>query len=268
MNEILVILFLFSQPKWVAYKETLFPGEPIIPILCYKNSDLIPQKILRIPPYFFEESFYTIFENKEYKIFRVARVGYLLIDTIVLNPSESIYLMSFPIFYGDFRLRDGSKILPFRYGKLTIYIPPHWLFPNQKLDSFSVFFKEPPKERKEFHEYIKNLYQNKNLFYQRFEKLKYFVKKYKDTLLLPYVLWNLYINHSDKKYIDEMRRRFPNHILTEDSEFRLCKDYFLWGKELEGYKLYKKLKEKYPFNYGVKDIEARFSDKIKKFERK
>lgn len=109
-------------------------------------------------------------------------------------------------------------------------------------------------------------------------------EKYKDTLLLTFILrdWVSDVPQTVKKgdkiikwrdirevYSDmekrltKMKEKFPNHIFTEELEFNICGNYILFEPN-KGYKLYEKLKKKYPYNYEIKRIETA----IKKLKRK
>ncbi|MEO0090145.1 MAG: hypothetical protein ABIK77_08240 [candidate division WOR-3 bacterium] len=296
MKKIILFLFLiniiFSKAKWVAYKETLFIGEPIITIFCYKNDTPFLQQILDWPSDYFD--FYIICEGKKYKIPRLVIEGWVKRETITIFPGDSFYIINPPFFYRDFRLLEKTgfsyfEYLPFKYGKFTIYTPIKIWTPlviKEKqgfrdsiiryMDSIILYFKEPTDEKKkEFFDFIK--YYESGGDWRKLEKL---IEKYKDTILLPYINWVSVIKtdvedkknpwrwvYEREKMLNKMRKKFPNHILTEYHEFNICGNYFMCDPK-KGYKLYKKLKKKYPYNYEVKMITKQFEAKIKKLEGK
>ncbi|MEO0119628.1 MAG: hypothetical protein ABIK60_03740 [candidate division WOR-3 bacterium] len=287
---ILLLIFvnlLFGKAKWIAYKETLFIGEPIIPILCYKNDTPSPKEVEDIPPTIF--SFYTICNGNKYVIPQSIFELLTKIDTITIFPGESVYIIEAPFFYSDFCLikpKAGINYntrLPFKYGKFTIYIPSRFF--EEGTDSIILYFKEPPKGKEEFFEFIKHLsyWSGEEENDPNSPKLKELAEKYKDTLLLTFIFRN-YVNnvpytkvegekikwrdlkevYSEKeKRLIKMKKIFPNHIFTEELEFDICMGY-LFAQPNKGYELYKELKKKYPYNYYIKRIENR----IKELKRK
>lgn len=162
MRKIILLLFfintIFSKAKWIAYKETLYIGQPIIPILCYKNDTPFPKQVEDNPPTIF--SFYTIFNGDKYIIPPHIIKALVEIDTITIFPGESVYISYPPFFYSDFCLIkpkigiDNNTRLPFKYGKFTIYIPSRFF--EEGTDSIILYFKEPPKSKEEFFEFIKH----------------------------------------------------------------------------------------------------------------
>lgn len=285
MRRIVLLLFfgkiIFGQTKWIVYKDTLFIGEPIIPILCYKNNTPFPKKVIDDPPSIY--SFYTIFDGNKYMKPQQISMLKVELDTITIFPDESVYIIGRPLFYRDFRLLESTGInyqisLPFKYGKFTIYIPSRFF--EEGMDSITVYFKEPPKDKKEFFEFIKHFaYLDGD-----FEELKKLVEKYKDTLLFPFVffVWATQVRWMEiiggkaklidgKKVVSQieerlakMKEKFPHHILTQENEFYLARVAYSFGLNERYYLLYKELKKKYPHNYEIKRME----NKVKKLERK
>lgn len=239
--------------QWETYKETLFVGEPIIFIRKFKNTDNKVVKVTDFRAGYLRNRFSLIFKGDTFKYFP----GYYaklrpLRDTLIIIRGDSVYTTSM-LFWKDFGGK-ARKPPPFPKTGESCKI----LINNT--DLISLYFIELTYEDKEGFEILGSYHFA--MPHEEKSKIKLQLQNLspKNDYLSPYlnyiqIKW-LGLDLTMKlKILNEMKIRFPKHILTEMAEISLMWRMYGDGdpkNEKTAKEMRINLLNKYPSNLAIR----------------